>query len=82
MIGFLETMRDLPHEALTKEQRKQYEELMHEQAQRMLAIVADLLTLSTLESTEIVDGTNVQLAPIIDKAAVQAQSISRESHAF
>ncbi|MGH8810405.1 MAG: phosphate regulon sensor histidine kinase PhoR [Advenella sp.] len=82
LIGFLETMRDLPHEALTKEQRKQYEELMHEQAQRMLAIVADLLTLSTLESTEIVDGTNVQLAPIIDKAAVQAQSISRESHAF
>ncbi|MGO3125007.1 MAG: phosphate regulon sensor histidine kinase PhoR [Advenella sp.] len=82
LIGFLETMRDLPHEALTKEQRKQYEELMHEQAQRMLAIVADLLTLSTLESTEIVDGSNVQLAPIIDKAAVQAQSISRESHAF
>ncbi|AHG62668.1 phosphate regulon sensor histidine kinase PhoR [Advenella mimigardefordensis] len=82
LIGFLETLRDLPHEALTKEQRKQYEELMHEQAQRMLAIVADLLTLSTLESTEIVDGTIVQLAPIIDKAAVQAQSISRESHAF
>ena len=82
LIGFLETMRDLPSEALTKEQRKQYEELMHEQAQRMLAIVADLLTLSTLESTEIVDGTTVQLAPIIDKAAVQAQSISRESHAF
>ena len=82
LIGFLETMRDLPHEALTKEQRKQYEELMHEQAQRMLAIVADLLTLSTLESTEIVEGTQVQLAPIIDKAALQAQSISRESHEF
>jgi len=82
LIGFLETLRDLPHEALTKEQRKQYEELMHEQAQRMLAIVADLLTLSTLESTEIADGSVVQLAPIIDKAAVQAQSISRESHAF
>ena len=82
LIGFLETMRDLPHEALTKEQRKQYEDLMHEQAQRMLAIVADLLTLSTLESTEVTEKSAVQLAPIIDKAAVQAQSISRESHAF
>ncbi len=82
LIGFLETMRDLPIEALSAEQRKQYEELMHEQAQRMLAIVADLLTLSTLESTEVTDGSNVQLAPIIDKAAIQAQSISRETHAF
>lgn len=82
LIGFLETMRDLPAEALTKEQRKQYEELMHEQAQRMLAIVADLLTLSTLESTEVVEGSSVQLGPIIAKAAVQAQSISRETHAF
>ncbi|MGO1767468.1 phosphate regulon sensor histidine kinase PhoR [Advenella sp. S44] len=82
LIGFLETMRDLPNDALTKEQRNQYEVLMHEQAQRMLAIVADLLTLSTLESTEIIDGTTVQLAPIINEAAVQAQSISRESHAF
>ncbi len=82
LIGFLETMRDLPAEALSPEQRKQYEELMHEQAQRMLAIVADLLTLSTLESTEATEGLPVQLAPLIEKAANQAQSISRESHDF
>src|SRR5690606_10306186 len=51
LAGFLETLRDMPAEALSDEQREQYLTTMHEQAQRMQAIVEDLLTLSTLESS-------------------------------
>ena len=51
LLGFLETLRDLPTESLPVEQRMRYEQMMLEQAQHMQAIVSDLLTLSTLESS-------------------------------
>ena len=44
LAGFLETLRDMPDDALPAEQRAQYLDMMHEQAQRMQAIVEDLLT--------------------------------------
>jgi two-component system phosphate regulon sensor histidine kinase PhoR len=47
LSGFLETVRELP---LAPEERDRYLGLMTEQSDRMLCIVQDLLTLSTLES--------------------------------
>ncbi len=82
LIGFLETLQDLPPEAVSAEQRKQYETLMHEQAQRMLAIVADLLTLSTLESTQASGGQKLVLAQLIESAGQQAHSLSKGMHKF
>ncbi len=51
LAGFLETLDEAPDNALTREQTRQYLALMRDQAGRMQNIVADLLTLSTLEST-------------------------------
>src|SRR5690606_21925638 len=51
LTGFLETLREAPPGALDAEQTERYFNLMSEQAERMLSIVADLLTLSTLESS-------------------------------
>ncbi|WKU19309.1 phosphate regulon sensor histidine kinase PhoR [Advenella alkanexedens] len=82
LIGFLETLQDLPPEAVSPEQRKHYETLMHEQAQRMLAIVADLLTLSTLESTQASGGQKLVLAQLIESAGQLAHSLSKGKHKF
>src|SRR3546814_10778064 len=60
LSGFLETLRDMPEGSLTAEQRVRYQALLLEQAQRMPAIVADLLTLSTLESSPHVEGEPVR----------------------
>lgn len=80
LIGFLETIRDLPPEALSAEQRRQYQDLMQDQANRMLAIVADLLTLSTLESTKLQNGMPVKMLDVIQSARKQAEVLSNEQH--
>ncbi len=82
LAGFLETLREMPAEVLPAEQREQYLQLMHEQAQRMQAIVADLLTLSALESSPGSEPREVQMASLIDKARAQAEALSGGRHAF
>jgi len=80
LSGFLETLQDLPPEALSEEQRKQYFDMMSAQAKRMEAIVADLLTLSTLESSPTHDPQPVQMRMLIQTALNQAEALSNGRH--
>ncbi len=82
LSGFLETLHDMPAESLTEEQKERYQALMMEQAQRMEAIVADLLTLSTLESSPSSSGKPVRLEPVIRTALEQAKILSNGQHVF
>ncbi|OVZ59034.1 phosphate regulon sensor histidine kinase PhoR [Pigmentiphaga sp. NML080357] len=82
LAGFLETLRDMPPGALSDEQREQYLKLMLDQAQRMQAIVADLLTLSTLESSPTTDPQPVNMPILIETALSQARALSGGRHAF
>jgi len=82
LSGFLETLRDMPAEALPAAQREQYVGLMHEQAQRMQAIVADLLTLSTLESSPNADPAAVDMTEMLQKAREQIEALSNGRHTF
>lgn len=80
LAGFLETLIEMPPEAIGPEQRDQYMKVMHEQSQRMQAIVADLLTLSTLESSPTTDPQPVDMPGLIDTALAQAQALSNGRH--
>lgn len=80
LIGFLETIHELPPEALSDEQRAHYDMLMREQAHRMQAIVSDLLTLSSLESSQLSGGETVDLNELITTAARQVETLSNEQH--
>lgn len=82
LLGFLETLDDIPREDISDEQRGHYLELMITQARRMQAIVADLLTLSTLESSPTQTGVPVQMSEVIHKALQQAHLLSAEQHVF
>ncbi|ARP88070.1 phosphate regulon sensor histidine kinase PhoR [Bordetella genomosp. 9] len=80
LTGFLETLREMPDEALSTEQRAQYLTMMHEQAQRMQAIVADLLTLSTLESSPNAEPHRVRMAALLQTARQQTEALSAGRH--
>lgn len=82
LAGFLETLRELPAEALPAEQRDQYMAMMHEQARRMQAIVEDLLTLSTLESSPEADPLAVDVGALLWTARQQVEALSNGRHAF
>jgi len=82
LAGFLETLRDLPQDAVSTEQRDQFMTMMFEQAQRMQAIVADLLTLSTLESSPGSAPAPVHMPALIDTARTQAETLSDARHTF
>lgn len=82
LAGFLETLRDIPREAIEEQQRLKYLDMMLEQAQRMQAIVADLLTLSTLESSPTAGGDTVAMPEIIRKAFEQGKILSNGQHVF
>lgn len=82
LAGFLETLRDMPEEALSDEQREQYMALMTEQALRMQSIVADLLTLSTLESSPSAEPQRVRMSPVIEAARQQSEALSAGRHVF
>lgn len=82
LSGFLETLYDIPREEISDEQRQHYLDLMITQAKRMQAIVADLLTLSTLESSPTQAGVPVQMSEVIHKALQQACLLSGEQHVF
>ena len=80
LAGFLETLRDMPDDALPQEQREQYIDMMHEQAHRMQAIVEDLLTLSTLESSPGSDPRAVNMGALLHKARQQIEALSGGRH--
>jgi len=82
LSGFLETLRDMPAGALPAAQHDQYLGMMHEQAQRMQAIVEDLLTLSTLESSPNADPAAVDMAQLLQKARQQIEALSGGRHTF
>lgn len=83
LAGFLETVHDAPPGALTAEQRERYHQLMREQAQRMQTIVADLLTLSSLESSRANERPGpAGMATLIDTVRQQAEALSAGHHMF
>lgn len=82
LSGFLETLHDMPDESLSDEQRQRYLAMMLEQAQRMQAIVEDLLTLSTLESSPSAEGRPVRLSAIIHNTLQQGRVLSNGQHVF
>lgn len=82
LSGFLETLRELPPDAISTEQRQHFEGLMQEQASRMLAIVSDLLTLSTLESTRLDNLQPIAIQSLIEQARSQAEILSNQQHTF
>lgn len=82
LSGFIDTMLDLPDHSISPEQRRHYLELMAQQAHNMQALVSDLLTLSSLESTPNGPGEPVQLAPLIRTALTQCQALSDGQHQF
>lgn len=82
LLGFLETLQDMPADSLPAEQRQRYEQMMLEQAQHMQAIVSDLLTLSTLESAPSAESHAVPLDGVIDRALQRAHALSAGQHVF
>src|SRR5690606_19113078 len=75
-------LHDMPEGSLDGEQRQRYLAMMLEQAQRMQAIVADLLTLSTLESSPNMEGEPVRMSTLIHTALQQARVLSKDQHVF
>ncbi|MBV6273337.1 phosphate regulon sensor histidine kinase PhoR [Alcaligenaceae bacterium CGII-47] len=82
LTGFLETLHDMPETALNTEQRQHYLTLMMEQADNMQALVADLLTLSALESSPSLDSQPVPMNELIQTALTQSQALSAGQHRF
>ncbi|MER1967514.1 phosphate regulon sensor histidine kinase PhoR [Castellaniella sp. GW247-6E4] len=82
LSGFLETLHDIPENALDPAQRRHYLELMIEQSRNMQALVADLLTLSALESSPNREGGPVSLPALIQTALAQSQALSGGRHTF
>ncbi|AUL48611.1 phosphate regulon sensor histidine kinase PhoR [Bordetella trematum] len=82
LAGFLETLQDMPDDALDEAQRAQYMAMMLEQAQRMKAIVEDLLTLSTLESSPESDPQAVDISSLLQTIRQQAEALSAGRHQF
>jgi len=82
LSGFLETLLDAPAGAISREQSRQYLSMMHEQALRMEALVADLLTLSALETSPSADRSTIDVAALIETARIQAEALSSTRHMF
>jgi two-component system phosphate regulon sensor histidine kinase PhoR len=80
LAGFVETLRDAPEGALSEQQREQFFELMAEQAQRMQALVTDLLTLSDLETSPSAEFTPVSITQLIEAARTQIEALSAGRH--
>jgi two-component system phosphate regulon sensor histidine kinase PhoR len=82
LAGFLETLKDAPANALSSEQKQQYIELMHGQAQRMQSLVAELLSLSDLESTSQAERVEIDMPVLIGTLRQQAEALSGGKHHF
>lgn len=82
LSGFLETLRELPAEAISPEQHQHYLTLMFDQAQRMQSLVSDLLTLSSLESTTPPTPNRVRIAFLVSTLQPQVEALSAGAHRF
>jgi len=82
LTGFVETLKDAPADVLSDEQRGQYLNMMHQQAQRMEALVSDLLTLSNIETSPSADFTLVDMDVLIAQERQQIETISGTKHRF
>ena len=77
LSGFVETLREIE---LTESERQHYLSLMGEQSTRMLSIVQDLLTLSSIESAPPPEDNVLDMAQIMDKLLRDAESLSGGRH--
>lgn len=78
LSGFIETVRELP---LEESERAHYLSLMGEQSARMLSIVQDLLTLSTLESSPPPpENERIDMRAMLDKIRRDAEALSAGRH--
>ncbi len=76
--GFVETMQDLD---LDDKQRRRYLQLMQEQSRSMQRLVADLLTLSALESDQNpLSSVEFALVPLALELSADAKALSRGEH--
>jgi two-component system phosphate regulon sensor histidine kinase PhoR len=82
LSGFVETLLDMPPGELDAAQQRHYLTLMAQQAHNMQALVSDLLTLSSLESTPHGESQSVALAATIGRALEQARALSGGQHRF
>ncbi len=77
LSGFIETVRELE---LDESEQERYLSLMGEQSARMLSIVQDLLTLSTLESSPPPENERVDMRTLLDKIGRDAVALSGGRH--
>ncbi|SDG55366.1 phosphate regulon sensor histidine kinase PhoR [Propionivibrio dicarboxylicus] len=77
LSGFLETLREIE---LTPDERQHYLALMSEQSGRMLSVVQDLLTLSSIEAAPPPEDGLIDMARILDKLRRDAESLSAGRH--
>lgn len=78
LAGFVETLATLP---LSEEERGRVLSLMQQQTDRMQSLVGDLLTLARLEGSPLPGTDRWQpVAPLIQRAVVDAQALSRGRH--
>ncbi|MBS1191938.1 MAG: sensor signal transduction histidine kinase [Rhodocyclaceae bacterium] len=78
LSGFLETLREME---LTAEERSHYLALMTEQSDRMLRLVQDLLTLSSIESAPPPsEDQRVDAAALVNKLFQDAHALSAGRH--
>lgn len=75
LSGFIETMQTL---SLEERDRSRYLDLMGQQAQRMMSLVSDLLTLSRLEGSPL-PGSNdwIEQAELLGHVVQEARGLSR-----
>lgn len=74
--GFLETMIELPVNAIDEASRTHYLKLMHEQTERMKQLVSDLLALSTLEASPNAESERVALDPLMESLQRQTEALA------
>jgi two-component system phosphate regulon sensor histidine kinase PhoR len=78
--GFVETLQDLD---VDSRQRTRFLQLMQEQARNMQRLVADLLTLSALETDQgTTDDERFAVAPLLLALASDARALSKGQHAI
>ncbi len=77
LAGFVETMQEIELDA---EEQVRYLAMMGEQSKRMLSIVQDLLTLSSIESAPPPANDVVDMANMIDKLRRDAEALSAGRH--
>ena len=76
--GFVETLQDID---VDEHQRKRFLQLMHEQAKNMQRLVADLLTLSALESEQNpLHEESFAVVPLLLARAADAKGLAKGAH--